>query len=55
MISQIADVKADIKLLEEEKTQFQKDKEVAEKCAEKVETELKKTGRQKRISATGDG
>ena len=42
LISQIADVRADIKLLEEEKTQFQKDKEVAEKRAEKAETELKK-------------
>ena len=42
LISQIGDVRADIKLLEEEKTQFQKDKEVAEKRAEKAETELKK-------------
>ena len=42
LTSQIADARADIKLLEEEKIQFQKDKEIAEKRAEKVETELKK-------------
>ena len=42
MTSQIADARADIKLLEEEKIQFQKDKEIAEKRAEKAETELKK-------------
>ena len=42
LTSQIADARADIKLLEEEKTQFQKDKEVAEKCAEKAGEELKK-------------
>ena len=42
LISQIADARADIKLLEEEKIQFQKDKEIAEKRAEKAETELKK-------------
>lgn len=39
---QIADARADIKLLEEEKIQFQKDKETAERRAEKAETELKK-------------
>lgn len=38
---QIADARADIKLLEEEKIQFQKDKETAERRAEKAETELK--------------
>ena len=42
LTSQIADARADIKLLEEEKIQFQKDKEIAEKRAEKAETELKK-------------
>ena len=42
LISQIADARADIKLLEEEKIQFQKDKEIAEKRAENAETELKK-------------
>lgn len=42
LTSQIADARADIKLLEEEKIQFQKDKETAEKCAEKAEMELKK-------------
>ena len=42
LTSQIADARADIKLLEEEKIQFQKDKETAEKRTEKVETELKK-------------
>ncbi|OKZ72990.1 MAG: hypothetical protein BHV87_11245 [Clostridiales bacterium 36_14] len=42
MTSQIAEARADIKLLEEEKIQFQKDKEIAEKHAEKAETELKK-------------
>lgn len=41
MTSQIAEARADIKLLEEEKIQFQKDKEIAEKRAEKAETELK--------------
>ena len=45
----------EITVLEEEKIQFQKDKEIAEKRAEKAETELKKTGGQKRISATSDG
>ena len=38
LTSQIADARADIKLLEEEKIQFQKDKEIAEKA----EMELKK-------------
>ena len=42
LTSQIVDARADIKLLEEEKIQFQKDKEIAEKRAEKAETELKK-------------
>ena len=42
LISQIADARADIKLLEEEKIQFQKDKETAERRAEKAEAELKK-------------
>ena len=42
LTSRIADARADIKLLEEEKIQFQKDKETAEKCAEKAEMELKK-------------
>lgn len=42
LTSQIADARADIKLLEEEKIQFQKDKETAEKRAKKAETELKK-------------
>ena len=42
LTSQIAEARADIKLLEEEKIQFQKDKEIAGKCAEKAETELKK-------------
>ena len=42
LTSQIAETSADIKLLEEEKIQFQKDKEIAEKRAEKAETELKK-------------
>ena len=42
LTSQIAEARADIKLLEEEKIQFQKDKEIAEKRAEKAETELKK-------------
>ena len=42
LTSQIAEARADIKLLEEEKIQFQKAKETAEKCAEKAETELKK-------------
>ena len=42
LTSQIAEARADIKLLEEEKIQFQKDKEKAEKRAEKAETELKK-------------
>ena len=42
LISQIADARADVKLLEEEKVQFQKDKETAEKRAEKAEMELKK-------------
>ena len=41
LTSQIADARADIKLLEEEKIQFQKDKETAERRAEKAETELK--------------
>ena len=39
--SQIAEARADIKLLEEEKIQSQKNKEVAEKRAEKAEQELK--------------
>ena len=38
LTSQIAEARADIKLLEEEKIQFQKDKEIAEKRAEKAET-----------------
>lgn len=42
LTSRIADARADIKLLEEEKIQFQKDKKTAEKRAEKAETELKK-------------
>ena len=42
LTSQIAEARADIKLLEEEKIQFQKDKEIAEKRAENAETELKK-------------
>ena len=42
LTSQVAEARADIKLLEEEKVQFQKAKETAEKCAEKAETELKK-------------
>ena len=42
LTSQIADARADIKLLEEEKIQFQKDKETAEKRAGKAEMELKK-------------
>ena len=42
LISQIADARADVKLLEEEKVQFQKDKETAEKRAEKAEMKLKK-------------
>ena len=42
LTSQIADARADIKLLEEEKIQFQKDKETAERRAEKAEAELKK-------------
>ena len=42
LTSQIADARADIKLLEEEKIQFRKDKETAEKRAEKAEMELKK-------------
>ena len=42
LIFQVAEARADIKLLEEEKIQFQKDKETAEKRAEKAETELKK-------------
>ena len=42
LTSQIADARADIKLLEEDKIQFQKDKETAERRAEKAETELKK-------------
>ena len=42
LTSQIAEARVDIKLLEEEKIQFQKDKEIAEKRAEKAETELKK-------------
>ena len=41
LTSQIAEAKADIKMLEEEKIQFQKDKEAAEKRAEKAERELK--------------
>lgn len=41
MTSQIADARTDIKLLEEEKIQFQKDKETAERRAEKAEAELK--------------
>ncbi len=35
LTSQIAEARADIKPLEEEKIQFQKDKEIAEKRAEK--------------------
>ena len=35
LTSQIADARADIKLLEEEKIQFQKDKETAEKRVRK--------------------
>ena len=42
LIFQVAEARADIKLLEEEKIQFQKDKETAERRAEKAETELKK-------------
>ena len=42
LTSQIADARTDIKLLEEEKIQFQKDKETAERRAEKAEAELKK-------------
>ena len=42
LIFQVAEARADIKLLEEEKIQFQKDKETAEKRAEKAEMELKK-------------
>ena len=42
LTSQIAEARADIKLLEEEKIQFQKNKETAENRAEKAETELKK-------------
>ena len=42
LIFQVAEARADIKLLEEEKIQLQKDKETAEKRAEKAEMELKK-------------
>ena len=42
LTSLVAEARADIKLLEEEKIQFQKDKETAEKRAEKAEQELKK-------------
>ena len=42
LTSQVAEARADIKLLEEEKVQFQKAKETAEKCAEKAGAELKK-------------
>ena len=41
LTSQIAEARADIKLLEEEKIQFQIDKETAEKRVKKAETELK--------------
>lgn len=41
LTSQIAEIKADIKMLEEEKNQAQKDKEMAEQRAEKAEKELK--------------
>lgn len=41
MTAQIAEVRADIKMLEEEKNQAQKDKEMAEQRAEKAEKELK--------------
>ena len=44
LTSQIAEARADIKLLEEEKIQFQIDKETAEKRVKKAETELKKLG-----------
>ena len=46
---------ADIKLLEEEKIQFQKDKERAEKRAGESRDGIEKTGGQKRIPATSDG
>ena len=39
----------DIKLMEEEKIQFQKDKEVAEKCVEKAEQELEKLEERRKI------
>ena len=55
LVFQVAEARADIKLLEEEKNQLQKDKETAEKSAEKAEMEIEKTGGQKRIPATGDG
>lgn len=41
LVFQVAEARADIKLLEEEKNQLQKDKETAEKRAEKAEMELK--------------
>ena len=41
LTAQIAEVRADIKMLEEEKNQAQKDKEMAEWRAEKAEKELK--------------
>lgn len=41
LTAQIAEVRADIKMLEEEKNQAQKDKEMAEQRAEKAEKELK--------------
>ena len=39
----------DIKLMEEEKIQLQKDKEVAEKCVEKAEQELEKLEERRKI------
>lgn len=46
---QIAETREDIKLMEEEKIQFQKDKEVAEKCVEKAEQELEKLEERRKI------
>ena len=46
---QIAETREDIKLMEEEKIQIQKDKEVAEKCVEKAEQELEKLEERRKI------
>ena len=51
----ISEVKADIEKLEDEKLQFKKDKDAAEKRCEESRNRIEKTGGQKRIPATSDG